>query len=119
MRCLLTLMLVVGALQDPGGVQDASEGLELRVRPRSSSAPAAVRATAYVDRYAGNRALTLAAESPDYTRRSTVTLDGEGAARRHSIVFESLPAGSYEIAAILYRESGPPLKQAVRVLVHR
>lgn len=119
MRYLLAVMLIVGALQDPGDVQDGSQGLELRVRPRSSPAPAAVRATAYVDRHPGNRALTLAAESLDYSRRSTVTLEGEDAARRHSIVFESLPAGSYEIAAILHRSSGPPLKQTLRVLVHR
>jgi hypothetical protein len=80
--------------------------LELHIRPAVAAAPGGIQATAFVERDADNTALTLAAECPDYLRRSTIPLDGAAAARKHVVVFESLPACTYEIRATLHRRDG-------------
>jgi hypothetical protein len=99
---------------------DSQTGLvELHVRPRSASAPAAIRATVTIDRHPDNRALTLAAESADYARRSTVELRGENDARRHSIVFDRLPVGNYEVVAIVRRSGGETIRRSLGVRVYR
>jgi hypothetical protein len=87
--------------------------LELHIRPSAAAAPAGIQATAIVERDDSNRALTLAAECPDYLRRSTIPLDGAAAARKHIVVFESLPACTYEIRATLHRRDGDVI-EAVR-----
>lgn len=88
--------------------------LELTIRPTLATDPGAIRVTAFVERHSANRALTLAAICPDYLRRSTIQLDGADAARKHTIVFESLPACTYDISATLHRRDGDDL---VEVLV--
>lgn len=95
------------------------EPLELQIRPAMAPAPGAIRATAFVERRAENRALTLTAECPEYLRRSTVPLDGAAAARKHTIVFESLPACKYEIRATLHRRNGSTLEDVRIAIVTR
>jgi hypothetical protein len=80
--------------------------VELTIRPSLTTARGAIRATAMVEPHAGNKSLTLAAECPDYLRRSTIPLEGTASARKHTMLFESLPACVYDITATLHREDG-------------
>lgn len=93
--------------------------LELRIRPSAAAAPAGIQATAFVERDAKNVALTLAAECPEYLRRSTVPLDGADSARKHIVVFESLPACTYEIRATLHRRDGDVIEDVRTAQVTR
>jgi hypothetical protein len=80
--------------------------VELTIRPNLTTARGAIRATAMVEHHPANRSLTIAAECPDYLRRSTIPLDGTASPRKHTILFESLPACVYDITATLHREDG-------------
>jgi len=93
--------------------------LELRIRPALATAPAAIRATAFVARHAGNRSLTLSVECPIYRRRSTVPLEGAAAARTHTIVFEALPACTFDISATLHRQDGDAITEVLPAKVKK
>jgi hypothetical protein len=93
--------------------------LELRIRPALATAPAAIRATAFVARHPGNTALTLSVECPIYRRRSTVPLEGEAAARTHTIVFEALPACTFDISATLHRKDGDAITEVLPAKVKK
>lgn len=101
---LLAFAVLAGLQQPPSAPQ--RKRLELRIRPPLASAPGAIRATAIVERHTDNVALTLSAECPDYLRRSTIELDGAYAARKHTMLFEPLPACSYDIIATLHLRDG-------------
>jgi hypothetical protein len=103
----LASFLQVTPAKDPAPSGPADEQrVELTIRPSLTSARGAIRATAMVEPHAGNRTLTLAAECPDYLRRSTVQLDGTAAARKHIMLFDQLPACVYDITATLHRDDG-------------
>jgi hypothetical protein len=96
-----------GAPAAARALPDANESrVELAIRPSLTTARGAIRATAMVEQHPGNRSLTLAAECPDYLRRSTIPLEGTAAARKHTILFDSLPACVYDITATLHRDDG-------------
>lgn len=103
----LLMLAVLGVAQQPS-TEPSKDGrrLELRIRPPLSHEPGAIRATAIVERHAQNVALTLSAECPGYLRRSTIQLEGADAARKHTILFEPLPACTYDITATLHLRDG-------------
>jgi hypothetical protein len=105
--------------ENRGGQDQDPKSLELQIRPAMAQAPGSIRATAVVERRADNRALTIAAECPEYLRRSTVPLDGAAAARKHTIVFESLPACKYEIRATLHRRNGDVVEDVEIAIITR
>jgi hypothetical protein len=51
----------------------------------------------------------LTAESLDFLRSSTIQLEGDRAARMHSMLFKSLPGGVYRIRVRLDRADGDVL----------
>jgi len=65
-------------------------------------APAVVRITITVSPHHVNRSFRIEAESPAYYRSSQVPLNGEAAARKHTIVYRGLPEGRYAIRAELW-----------------
>jgi hypothetical protein len=93
----------------------AKQAVEMRVTPHVASAPATVMITVTIERDANNRQLVVEAESDAYYRRSDRSLDGEDAARTHSLVFRGLPPGEYQISAALGGTRGP--RAAVRTTV--
>jgi hypothetical protein len=86
--------------------QDASEPLQLSVRPTVTPAPGAVRVVVTVERHRDNRALVIEADSPAFFRSSLLQLEGEADARTHTLLLTSLPAGVYTITAKLRGTNG-------------
>lgn len=91
--------------------------LELRVLPTLAPAPAAIRVTAVIERHNANLSLTLTADCPRYRRSNAIPLDGEAAARTHTIVFDHLPACAYEVQARLARSDGDDIVEIIDVRV--
>ncbi|MBI1875945.1 MAG: hypothetical protein HYS05_18940 [Acidobacteria bacterium] len=90
----------------------AESSLSLRVTPRMAFAPAVVSIAVTVEPNAENRALVVEDDSEDYYRRSEVPLEGEKAARGHTLMYQGLPPGEHRISAVVRGTSGP------RAVVH-
>lgn len=84
----------------------AEERLTMRVSPTYSFAPAnlVVRTTVVAD--PDNRAIEVAAESPDFYRSSRIQLDGDRAPRISLFEFRGLPGGTYQVSAVLIGAGG-------------
>lgn len=97
-RRLPALLIVAGVLciTAPLG---AKEAVAIQVTPHVAFAPATVIISVTIEPDAGNRQLMVEAESDAYYRRSDRSLEGDNAARRHSVVFRGLPPGEYQIRA--------------------
>ena len=93
----------------------ASEPLTLRVSPQVSLEPTVLALHLNVERDPDNRAMKVYIESGEYYRSSFVQLDGDAAPRAISTRFLSVPAGSYEVTAILF---GPGEKRRATVTRH-
>src|SRR5262245_38692514 len=90
------------------GGHDAKAGqrLSIRVSPAVSLAPALLRITTTVEPSDDNRLLNIEIESPEYSRRSEITLDGKNAQRVSMLEVKSVPSGLYEVRAVLVGPSG-------------
>ena len=81
--------------------------ITISMMPRRSIGPrAAFRVLVTVERDERNRRLDTSIDGGDYRRAYSEQLDGEGAARVRARVTESIPAGWYEVAAVLTRNDG-------------
>jgi hypothetical protein len=93
-------------LSAPDAHPGAAAPLLLNVTPQVAASPGAFRAIAMVQRHTANRKLVLAVDSEAYFRSSTIELEGEDAPVRHVRIFDHLPAGMYEVSAVLTRSDG-------------
>jgi len=91
--------------------------LSLEARPTFCMEPCEVRITVGVDRNEANRELLIEADSPDFYRSSAVQLDGETAPSVYTLVWKSLPAGRYQLRAMLRRASGDVTRTTLKVRV--
>jgi hypothetical protein len=91
---LSALLVSMGTV--PG---DAGEVVEIRLYGRYFSEPATVRILVDVAPDAANRALRIEADSETLFRASELELGGADDRRLHTIVFKSLPAGTYTLRA--------------------
>lgn len=98
---LLYALLTAAFLNAPMTPETAP--LTITVMPTLTSSPGSVRLTAKVEPHADNRRLTMIADSGSYYRSSVRQLDGNGAPRRHVMLFTHLPAGKYTFEARLAR----------------
>jgi hypothetical protein len=98
--------LVLGLTLAATSVAGASQSLAIKVSPAVSFAPANLVIRTSVDPDAGNRALEVVAESEDFYRASTVTLDGDHAPKTAQFEFRSLPPGEYEISVVVTGADG-------------
>jgi hypothetical protein len=80
-----------------------AEPLELQVSPRTCIDPCTIRVTVRTEPHSRNRAFVLELDSWAYSRSSVITLDGSDAALIYERLFESLPAGTYEVRVMLVR----------------
>jgi len=78
-----------------------SELLKVQISPLVAPAPGFVRVQTFVDTSDDTRSLEVRADSPDFTRVSTIELEGRTAPRAAVFDFPGLPAGRYEISAVL------------------
>jgi hypothetical protein len=109
------IILAVGGTLPLG----AAERMTMTVSPIQSFAPSDIVVLVHVAPDAANRAVVIVADSGDYYRSSVVPLDGE---RRPGMVvmeLRSVPAGDYEIRAVVVDAAGHELgsvrKQAIVV----
>lgn len=79
----------------------AGEKLAMRVSPTLSSEPANLVIQVLIERDSANRLSEVAAESDDYYRASQVPLDGDRAPWVTRFEYRDLPAGAYQVTAIL------------------
>lgn len=98
---LVTASLMAGA---PG--LTAHNKISLRVTPTVSREPAFVNVIMQIERNPANRSLQVTAESAEFFRSSTISLEGEQAPRIMEIAFKSLPGGEYNISAVLVDAQG-------------
>lgn len=115
MRTLLVLLACV-ALTGAATVS-AREGIEIRVSPNVSMAPATVRVLVTVEPDANNRQLVVEADSGEFYTSSTVQLDGTKAPRTQAFILKELPAGRYDIAAVVVQRNGGERKAASNYIV--
>jgi hypothetical protein len=87
----------------------AVERLSLRVSPAVALAPATLRVRATVERMHENRSIEIVVESEAFYRSSEVSLDGDRAPRTNLLEYRGLPAGAYQVRAILRGVSGREL----------
>lgn len=84
----------------------ATERLTLEASPYVAMEPAVLRVRMRIAADPDNRMCDVIAESIDYYRSSRIELDGERAARVNEVWYEGLPAGRYEVRAVLLSANG-------------
>jgi hypothetical protein len=95
------LVLLAGA-----GKPHSQELLKLQVSPLVSQAPGFVNVRTIVDVSDDNRALEISAVSPDFSRSSTIELSGRSGPAVNTFSYPNLPAGEYEVRAVLIGANG-------------
>src|SRR5215831_14365859 len=95
----------LGLLASAAGL-DGGQPLRLEVTPAVARAPGFVSVRVTIESSDQNRRLEVLAESADFSRSSTVDLEGGHAP--HIAVFEyaKLPAGLYQVDAVLIGAKG-------------
>jgi hypothetical protein len=82
------------------------ELLKLQISPLVAPAPAYISVRTFVDASDDNRELEVVAESPDFTRRSSIELNGRLSPTLNVFDFANLPAGRYDVSAVLVGTTG-------------
>jgi hypothetical protein len=90
----------------------SSSRLAMRVSPTMASAPARLWVYTRVERDARHRAIEIVAESEEFFRSSEIELDGDRAPRTAVFEFRGLPAGLYDVRAVLKGEGGREIEVA-------
>jgi hypothetical protein len=103
---MLLCLTVAGVLLVPAALGVASGPITITIRPAFASEPGGVRIVAEVEPHRQNRWLVIEADSPAFFRASRRQLDGENAARRHTLVLTGMPAGKYVIKARVLDSDG-------------
>lgn len=93
------------------------DAVEVRVSPAASNAPATVRVTVTVPPHPDNREVTIELDCVAYYTSTSDSLEGEDEPRTTMRVFKALPAGEYEVRAILERAGGDELVDIATLLV--
>jgi hypothetical protein len=100
-----------------GKALQGNDLLKLQISPLVAQAPGVITVRTVVDVSDDNRGLEVMAQSPDFTRRSTIDLDGRSAPRVNVFAFAHMPAGEYEVSAVLLGPSGVRATAARTVLI--
>jgi uncharacterized protein (DUF2141 family) len=98
--------LILGMTVAATAAAGANQPLAIKVSPAVSFAPANLIIRASVDPDAGNRSLQVVAESDEFLRSSTVTLEGERAPKTTQFEFRSLPPGEYAVSVVVTGADG-------------
>ena len=104
-RAILSAMTTVVLLTQAGSL-NGSQALTVQVTPKVAPAPGWVRVSALVEASDDNRSLEVTASSDQFTRASSVQLDGSRAPRLTVLDYSNLPAGVYEVSTVLVGSNG-------------
>jgi len=89
----------------PASIGGASR-LHMRVYPTVAAAPTKLWVYMRVERDIQHRAIEIIAESEDFYRSSEIQLDGDRAPRTNVFEFRGMPAGLYDVSAVLKGQGG-------------
>jgi hypothetical protein len=102
MNRYLGLMTLAGILA--GSIHSSGdEAISITVRPAVASVNGNAQLKVLVARNEQNRILTWEVDGPNYFRSSSMQLDGAASARSYFFTVRDLPAGSFEIRAMVRR----------------
>jgi hypothetical protein len=104
----MTLTLTAFAAAPIGG----SSRLTMQVSPTLAYAPARLWIYTKIEKNQENRAIEIIAESEDFYRSSEIELDGDRAPHKTTFEFRGLPAGVYDVKAVLKGVGGRALEVA-------
>lgn len=90
-----------------------SDPVSISVSPAVAREPARITIRVSVEPDADNRAIDVSAESEGFFRRSYRQLEGERSARTNVFEYNGLPAGDYDVRAVLIAADGSPGATAV------
>ena len=102
-RALIAAAIVVAPLTD-----DLSAGnpVHIRVWPATSMAPTSFTVRVMIARQASNRWIKVSVESENYFGSSEGQLEGERSSRLRVVQFRDVPAGTYEVRAVVLDQDG-------------
>lgn len=95
----------------------SNELLKVQISPLVAAAPAFISVRTFVDASDDNRGLEVVAESPDFARRSAIELNGRRAPTVNVFDFANLPAGRYDVSAVLTGTNGVRAMSTRAVLI--
>jgi hypothetical protein len=81
--------------------------LAIRVSPAVALAPALLTVRTTIEPSDDNRLLNIVVDSPTYHRSSEIPLNGKSSQRVSNFELKGLPAGVYEVRAVLVGPGGP------------
>jgi len=113
-RVIVAALFVFGLTG--GKPLNGNELLRIQISPLVAAAPAVITVRTVVDVNDDNRELEVTAQSPDFARRSTIDLD-RAAPRVNVFNFTNLPAGQYDVSAVLIGTNGVRATSTRTVLV--
>src|SRR5262245_35944254 len=111
------LMAIVAIALAGDTLHGDQQWLRLRVSPKTIAAPGSRGSSGMLEPHEANRVLEITAISEDFSRASTIQLDGISAPRLAVIDYPNLPAGVYEVSAVLRGPNGTRATAADRVRV--
>lgn len=117
MRTRAILTAVCCAMLTRGGGVAGNELLKLQISPLVAPAPGCISVRTFIDASDDNRELQVDAQSPDVLRSSAIELAGKSAPKVAVFDFTNLPAGRYEVSAVLIGTSGVRATTTRTVLV--
>jgi hypothetical protein len=103
-RRVLTLLAVIAALMAVSPLASdlgAADRVHIRVWPATSMAPTSFTIRVMIERHAANRWIKVTAESDSYFGSSEGQLEGERSSRLRVVQFRDVPAGTYEVRAVV------------------
>ena len=100
-----------------GTALHGSDLLKVQISPLVAQAPGVITVRTVIDASDDNRSLEVMAQSTDFTRRSTIDLEGRSSPKVNVVAFAHMPAGEYEVSAVLLGPSGVRATAARTVLI--
>jgi len=105
LRLLVAIVaLVVGSPLATG--LDAADSVNIRVWPATSMAPTSFTVRVIIERQAANRWIKVTVDSENYFGSSEGQLEGERSSRLRVVQFRDVPAGTYEVRAVVLDQNG-------------
>ena len=109
-RVMMTVLLLALAATGP----KAQEPVRIAASPTFAFAPALLRVRVRVEPNAANRTLTITADSDGYYRSSLLELEGDTSEKTFFVEFKRVPAGQYQLSAVVRNGSGKDVAVATQ-----
>ncbi len=114
-RVIAAAVCISGSIA--GTTLNSHELLTLQITPLVAPAPGVISIRAAIDVSDENRGLEVTAQSGGFSQSSAIELDGRLAPRINVFQFAHLPAGEYDVSAVLLGTAGVRATTARRVLI--